>query len=103
MNDLRNLAKKLEDLSRKATELDGTHNITLSELLSDEFISRCSSHTSLEGLLQSSPFKIDSIEDFKAIPDSEWDAYISGNTSYATWKEMQEAAAMAWTQKKLGF
>jgi hypothetical protein len=93
--------KKLDDLARRTRELHGQHEVPLSELMSTEFISGCSSYSSLQELFRASQFEIKSTDDFKAIPDAEWDAFINANTSYATWEEMQKAAVREWTRRKL--
>jgi hypothetical protein len=66
-----------------------------------EFVSACSSFSNLEEMFKASPFKIDSPEDFKAIPDADWDKFIAEHTSFSTWQEMQQAAAKQWTVKQL--
>ena len=95
--------ERLADLSRRANELHGQQNIPLSELMPPEFVSAHSELSSLQELLDASPFTIASVEDFKAIPDDAWDSFIKEKTSFSTWREMQEAAVREWTRKKLGF
>jgi hypothetical protein len=95
------VTKRLNDLSKRAQELDGEHVVPLAELMPPEFMSECSSFQSLDELFKASPFTIDSPEDFKAIPDADWDQFIAQHTSYETWQEMQQAAAKQWTLKKL--
>jgi hypothetical protein len=99
--EFKGVKRKLEDLSRRAKELDGSHEIILSELMPPEFVSGCSKFSSLQELFTASGFKIDSIEDFKAIPDDEWDAFIQGATPYENWEEMNTSAIRVWTRKKL--
>lgn len=94
--------KPLEDLARRARELDGQRNVPLPELLTPGFMSNCSRFTSAQELFNSSGFKLDSPEDFKAIPDSEWDAFIGSNTSYASWENMLSAATGEWVKRQLG-
>lgn len=94
--------RRLKDLSRRAQELHGQHSVLFSELMSPEFISNCSRFSSLEELFSASNFKIESMEDFKAIPDEEWDTFIRNNTSYSSWEEMQHDAAKIWTANQLG-
>lgn len=95
--------KRLDDLAQKSRELAGQHQIPLSELMPGDFIGASSSFVSLEELFAASPFEIHSLDDFKAIPDEDWDRFISTNTSFATWAEMQQAAIREWTRQKLGF
>jgi len=97
-----NLRQKLADLARRSRDLHGQHEIRLSELISEDFLASCSSFSSFEELLAGSPFEIKSTEDFKAIPEADWDTFIGQNTSYPTWREMQEGAVREWTRGKLG-
>tara|TARA_R100000353_G_scaffold166904_1_gene128671 strand:+ start:1077 stop:1241 length:165 start_codon:yes stop_codon:yes gene_type:complete len=53
-------------------------------------------------LFEASGFKVESKEDFESIPDDEWEAFITQNTSFDSWLEMQKAAMAAYTKKKLG-
>lgn len=82
---LKKLSKNLEDLGNKKS-------ITLDELMNDSFVSSHSKYKSFDELLSSSPFTVETAEDFKAIHDDEWDSYINQNTDYDSWKEMQVKA-----------
>ena len=94
--------RKLEDLKRKAEEVEGGHSVPISELLTPEFLGSCSSFSSVEELFDASGFKVETPEDFAAIPDSDWEWFIQQNTSYISWSEMLQDASQAWTVKKLG-
>jgi hypothetical protein len=97
-----NVQRKLRDLSRRLQALDGRHEIPLTELLTVGFLASCSRFTSADEMFALSGFKIESAEDFKAIPDAEWDSFIRQNTAYPNWLEMQKAAVAAWTKGRLG-
>jgi hypothetical protein len=56
---------------------------------------------STDEMLAASGFKVDTAEDFAAIPDAEWDQFISQNTSFPSWEAMQGEAAQAWVARKL--
>ncbi|MFB0725015.1 hypothetical protein ACEU6F_04975 [Aeromonas salmonicida] len=99
---LKELQKKLGYLAKSAEALDGQHQVPLTDLLNPAFISSCSKFSSVEELFDASGFKIESTEDFKAIPDAEWDSFIKSNTTYENWLEMQTSAAAQWTKSKLG-
>jgi hypothetical protein len=53
-------------------------------------------------LFESSGFRIESPEDFKAIPDADWDAFIGRETTFADWQAMLDEAVKVWTIKQLG-
>jgi hypothetical protein len=60
--------KPLEDLARNAAALDGRHEVPMANLLTPEFLGRCSRFRSADELFESSGFKDQSAEDFAAIP-----------------------------------
>lgn len=101
MSGFDEVSKRLSDLSRRAHELDGQHSIE--ELMPPAFISRSSTFASVKELFEASPFKTESGEDFEAIPDDEWDDFISKHTSFASWQDMQESAATEWAEQRLRF
>lgn len=93
--------KGIEDLKKKLQKLDGTKRVPLPEILTPEFISEHTRFASVEEMFNSSDFKIDSVEDFKNIPDDAWDRYISSESSFASWGEMLSAANAIWIKKQL--
>lgn len=101
MKGLNEIQNKLKDLERKAKELDGSP-IPLTNALTPEFIREYSSFSSLDELLQASGFKVESQEDFDAIPDDEWDKFIGEHTRYSSWQEMLNEAGARYAKKKLG-
>jgi hypothetical protein len=95
--------RRLDDIAKRASELDGKQQtVPLSELLNNGFIAEHSSFASFDELLAASPFKVATKEDFEAIPDAEWDTYITANTSFGSWEEMQRKAASEYLVKQIG-
>ncbi len=99
---LKEVQQKLNDLSRRASELDGQHSVPIADLLTPAFISKCSSYKSADELFDASGFKVKTQEDFAAIPDDAWDDFIRKNTAYGNWQEMLQAAGSVWVKKELG-
>ncbi|MGD0292220.1 MAG: hypothetical protein ABSB30_00015 [Terracidiphilus sp.] len=97
------MTAKLEELSNRASDLQGSHEVPLTELLTPGFLAGCSIFLSPDELFAASGFKVESTEDFAAIPDNEWDDFIQKNTSYETWNDMLSAASTEWTKANLGF
>lgn len=96
------LQKKLGDLSRRAQNLEGPRNVPVTELLTPAFLSKCSRFNSAAEMFEASGFAVNSQEDFDAIPDDQWNAFIEQNTSYSNWEEMLKAAGAAWVKRELG-
>jgi len=99
---LKELETRLNNLAKNAEALSGEHSVSLPSLLTPTFIQACSGFNTLEELFSSSGFKVDTPEDFKAIPDEDWDRFIKQSTTYQNWKEMLSAASAVWTKKQLG-
>lgn len=92
---------RLKKLADDAEELDG-QSVPLSEVLTDEFVQKNSHFDSLEKLVNASGYTVESQEDFEAIPDEEWDRFISENTSFDFWQEMIDSAGAFYAKNKLG-
>ena len=96
------LQRKLDDLSRRSKSLAGKQNVPIPELLTPGFLRTCSRFQSVEQMFEASGFKIDSTEDFAAIPDTEWDEFIRVNTSFASWEALLSKAGGEWAARRLG-
>jgi hypothetical protein len=99
---LKEMQKRLGDLSRRAKNLEGPQNVSITELLTPAFLSKCSRFRSAAELFEASGFTVNSQEDIASIPDDKWDAFIKQNTSYSSWEEMLKAAGTAWVKRELG-
>ncbi len=95
------LKKKLKDIGDKAKELDG-QDVPISELLTSSFLTKYTHFSSIDELLQASGFKVESRDDFKAIPDDKWDEYIHPISNFKGWQDMINKATEEWTARKLG-
>lgn len=96
------LSKKLDKLAKSAKGLDGTHTVSMTDILTSNFISEHTRFANANELFEASGFKCDSQEDFEAIPEDELDKFIQSESSFGSWKDMLGAAGRAWTIKKLG-
>jgi hypothetical protein len=92
----------LDELQQRLRKLDGSHDVPLDELMNPEFMLKHTRFNSFRDMLDQSGYSVKTAEDFKAIPDAPWDAFIAANSTFANWHEMQEAAAADWTKKQLG-
>ncbi len=93
--------KKLDTLSNNAMNLDGNHNVPVTELLTPSFVSKHTNFKSVEELFEKSGFKVESPEDFEAISDTEWDNYIQSTSNFDNWNSMLSKATEEWVAKKL--
>jgi hypothetical protein len=96
------VTRKLKDLEAKARRLHGTHQVPAHELLTHDFMRRHTRFGSFAELVVASGFKGSTAEEFAAIPDDEWDAFIKRATTYSSWHALLQAAAAEWTSRELG-
>ena len=95
--------KRLDNIAKRSAGFnDQQQSVPLSEFLNDDFIAKHSSFASFNELLAASPFKVETKEDFEAIPDANWDINIAANTSFGSWKEMQHEAVGEYVAKQIG-
>ena len=98
---LKELQTRMDKLSKDVQALDGSHAIPLPELLTPQFLQKHTQVAPHSELMEKSGFKVESADDFKAIPDDEWDAYIRSISSFKNWQSMLSEAGKAWAMKKL--
>ncbi len=91
----------LKILTENAKKMHETSEVKLTDIMAPEFIKNCSQFESLEHLFYSSGFRIESKEDFAAIPDNEWEEFIVNNTTFNSWEDMQKQAMTAYVKKQL--
>jgi len=94
--------ERLDDLQRKAEALNGEHQVPFSELFNSDFMHQHTDFESIEALIEAGGFKVETMDDFKAIPDQEWDEHIAQTTMFANWQEMVNEAGAEWAKKQLG-
>jgi hypothetical protein len=76
----------------------------LAELLSPEFVSSHTKFANADEMFESSGFKIESQDDFSAIPDAEWDEFIRSISSFSDWQSMLgETRRLRGQPRGLGF
>lgn len=83
-------------------ELSNPQQVSFADLFTPSFIQNYTQFLSFELMLEASGFSVESAEDFLAIPETEWDQFISQKTQFSNWQEMQKTAAVELMKKKLG-
>lgn len=93
--------KKLNDLKKKADAMN-VQSVPVTEILTSDFLTRHTPFGSAVEMYEASGFKIETKEDFEAVPDDEWDAFIRSVSSFDGWQAMLGAASKEWAVKQLG-
>jgi hypothetical protein len=103
INGLDEIQKTLNDMQRKAEALNGEHKVSFSELFTTSFMQDNTNFATIDALIEAGGFKVETMDDFKAIPDELWDEHIAKTTKFANWHEMMEEAGAEWAKTQLGF
>ena len=74
----------------------------INEILSSSFLLQHTPFGSADEMYEASGFKIETEEDFTAVPDDEWDGFIRSISSFPDWQSMLDKARKEWVTKKLG-
>jgi len=96
------LKRKLKRMKEGAEELEGEQEISVPDLLTEGFVSKHTKFRDAQQLFDESGFEIISAEDFKAIPDAEWDEYITQVSDFESWGDMIKAATAEHVKRKMG-
>ena len=102
VTDLEEAEQRFEELSNYAEKLNG-QSVSFSDIFTETFLSENSAFTNFDKLIEASGFKVESQEDFEAIPDHEWDEFILENTNFENWQEMLDVAGLFYARKKFSF
>jgi hypothetical protein len=94
---LEEFEKKLKELQDKLDRLEYEHEVPLSEVLSDDFISRHTPYASATALFAAGGFRTGEVQEDKM------DAFVRSVSKFQSWQDLVNAAAKEWSSKKLGF
>lgn len=73
--------------------------VRMDELFDQEFMLAHTSFSSIDEMVEASPWEVQTEEDFLAIPEQEWSRYIKSNSDFSSWQDMFETAAARWIEK----
>jgi hypothetical protein len=75
--------------------------VAFDDLYSPEFMRRYTDLPTIQAMADASGFKIESQQDFEAIPDADWDAFVRSRTRFQTWQDMQAKAGEEYVVRRL--
>ena len=96
------LNKKFDSLANKAKELDGTHTVSMADVLTPKFIAEHTRFSSVDEFFTAGGFNCESQEAFESIPNGELDEFVRAESSFDSWQGMLGAAGQVWAARKLG-
>ena len=102
MEGFEEFGKELENLQKKVSEAEGTHDVTFEQLFNEKFMKEHTKFSSIEKFFETGGFEASSNEDFDKIPVAELDKYVSQNTEFPNWEEMLGKAGDEWAIELMG-
>ena len=97
------LQRKLADLQRRVSVLDGQNQVPFSDLFTQTFMAKYTTCSSIDELFEQGGIAVDSQEGFECIPEEQLDQVVATHTRFTTWEEMKRAAGEEWVKRRLGF
>lgn len=91
----------LKRLQQNLQQLKPSQDVPFSELFTSEFMTGQTNYSSFDAMVEASSFDVKSTDDFKAVPDDQWDAFIRKATRFDSWHEMQKEGAVQWLRRQL--
>ena len=98
----RELERELNRMQRNARAIDGMNQVPMTEVFPPVFMRRYTDVGTFEELIEVGGFTVNTPEDFKAIPDAEWDAHIAQVTRFPNWQTMLEKGGTEWLTRRIG-
>jgi len=93
--------KALDNLRQNLDKLSKDPRVPFSLLFPSSFMKKYTQFNSIDEMVNKSPFKVESEEDFKKIPDKDWDVYVIEKTSFKSWGEMKSKAGEEYIGKQI--
>jgi len=100
LKGIKELSRNLDKLSR---ELDSfkEQSVAFSELFPAFFMNKYTQFNTIDEMVEKSPFKVESKQDFEKIPDDDWNIYVKETTSFQSWDEMMSKAGEEYLGKRV--
>lgn len=100
-NEMSDDFKGLKKLVQNAKKLDGQHDVQLGVIFNEGFIQSHTKFSSIDDLFEKAGFKVESKEDFDAIPQEDIDSFVRDNTNFEDFNEMYKSATTEYVKKQL--
>lgn len=93
--------RKLDQLAKGLRAVDG-QQVPLNDLLTAAFLTKHTPFSSADEMFEAGGLKVESQEDFAAIPEDALDAFVRSISNFDSWSAMLGAAGSAWAATRLG-
>ena len=102
--EIRGFEEMEDELARLQEQLesfDGSHELSMSELFTKDFMTTYTDFDSIQELFEASPWTVESQENFEQIPVDEFDEFVDEYTGFNSWEVMLSAAGREWVTRQL--
>lgn len=100
-SDLSGLSKLADNLENLSKGLEEEPVVSLTDILTPEFISQHTKFKNLEDLFQASGFECNTQEEFEALPEEELSRYIQSISFFDTFQEMLQTAGTEYFKERI--
>jgi len=91
----------MDDLVDSLDNISGETEVPMNELFTEGFMKSNTEFNSFDEFLEKSPWSVETQEDFKQIPEDEFDEYVREHTGFNSWEAMMTAAGREWVTRQL--
>nr|WP_278187031.1 hypothetical protein [Acinetobacter higginsii] len=91
----------LKKLTENVKKLEGQSDVSLGTLFNEGFLQAHTSFQNIDELFERAGFKVETPEDFAAIPQDEIDQFIRENTPFDSFSDLQSKATVEYVKKNL--
>lgn len=92
-NFQKELNKKVQDFNSKPK--------TFADIFNSSFMNTYTKFSNINDFFDNGGFTINSKEDLENINETDLDIYVSSNSSFSSWNEMQKTASVEYAKKQL--
>ncbi|MCK0923700.1 hypothetical protein BFR80_006340 [Acinetobacter pittii] len=93
--------KGLKQLTKNVEKLKAKGSASFTEIVNADFISSHTDYSDIFDLFKHAGFEIESVEQIESIPEDDLDKFISENTKFESFVNLQENAASEYMKKQL--
>jgi len=101
LSGLDEIQKALNKIQTGLKEIEGRREVSFNDLFNRAFLSKHSSFSSFDEMLEKSGLQFESVNDFGE--NEEWNKFVAQNTRFSSWDDMLKKATSKWAGDKLGF
>ena len=107
IDGIKEVADTLNHLQKNVEELEEKKEISIGELLNEEFMNKYTKWNNFNDFIINSKLVPEGTtvltkEIFEAIPDKEFNEYVTNNSSFESWIEMLQTALKDYIKRKSG-